>query len=125
MKFCYLKILHILHLHYRSKIPIILKICKKTSVRSYDHILEIIRLIIMKIRMRMKRRSGLDLTTRDSHFTILVQVFTNHILAKNTYFTNHIELTEHKIMVLNLETSIKYAFPEFDYATNHSHESEA
>ena len=73
----------------------------------------------------MKRRSGLDLTTRDSHFTILVQVFTNHILAKNTYFTNHIELTEHKIMVLNLETSIKHAFPEFDCATNHSHESEA
>ena len=25
---------------------------------------------------------------------------TNHILAENTYFTNHIELTEHKIIVL-------------------------
>ena len=35
--------------------------------------------------------SGFDLTTRDSYFTILVEVFTNHILVENTYFTNHIE----------------------------------
>ena len=41
-----------------------------------------------------------DLTTRDSYSMILVEVLTNHILAKNTYFTNHIELTEHKIIVL-------------------------
>ena len=34
--------------------------------------------------------SGLDLTL----------VFTNHILAENTFFTNHIKQTEHKIMVL-------------------------
>ena len=27
--------------------------------------------------------SGFDLTTRDSYFTILVEVFTNHILEKN------------------------------------------
>ena len=26
--------------------------------------------------------------TRDSYFTTLVEVFTNHILAKSTYFTN-------------------------------------
>ena len=44
--------------------------------------------------------TGFDLTTRDSYFTILVKVLTNHILAENTYFTNHIELTEHKIIVL-------------------------
>ena len=44
--------------------------------------------------------TGLDLTTRDSYFTILVEVLTNHVLAKNTYFTNHIESAERKIMVL-------------------------
>ena len=42
--------------------------------------------------------TGFDLTTRDSYFTILVEVFTNHISAENRYFTNHIEWTEHKIM---------------------------
>ena len=30
-----------------------------------------------------------DLTTRDSNFTILVEIFTNHILAEKTFFTNH------------------------------------
>ena len=35
--------------------------------------------------------AGLNLTTHDSHFTILVEVFTSHILAKGTYFTNHKE----------------------------------
>ena len=33
----------------------------------------------------------LDLTTRYSYFTILVEVFTNHILAENKYFMNLIE----------------------------------
>ena len=41
-----------------------------------------------------------DLTTRDSYFTILVEVFTNHMLAESTYFTNHIDWTEHKIMAI-------------------------
>ena len=36
--------------------------------------------------------------TCNSYFTILVEVFTNHISVENTYFTNHIEWTEHKIM---------------------------
>ena len=36
-------------------------------------------------------RQGFDAKTRDSYFTILVEVFTNHIVAENTYFTNHIE----------------------------------
>ena len=44
--------------------------------------------------------SWFDLTTPDSYSIILVQVFMNHILVKNKYFMNHIELTEHKIMVL-------------------------
>ena len=44
--------------------------------------------------------SGFDLTTSDSHFTVLVEVFTNHILAKNTNFTNHMEWIEHKTTVL-------------------------
>ena len=38
--------------------------------------------------------------TRDLYFTILVELFTNHILAENTHFKNHIETVEHKIMVL-------------------------
>ena len=45
-----------------------------------------------------KDLTGFDLTTRDSYFTILVEVFTNHISAELTYFTNHIEWMEHKIM---------------------------
>ena len=40
--------------------------------------------------------------TRDSYFTILIVVFTNHILTEYTYFTNRIERTEHSIMVLIL-----------------------
>ena len=32
---------------------------------------------------------GFDLKTRDSHLTILIQVFTNHVFAENTYFTSH------------------------------------
>ena len=43
-----------------------------------------------------------NLTTHDSYFTILVEVFTNHILAENTYFANRIEWTKHSIMVLRL-----------------------
>ena len=39
-----------------------------------------------------------DLTTRDSYFTILVEVFTNHISVENIYFTKHVEWTEHKIV---------------------------
>ena len=42
---------------------------------------------------------GFNLATRDLYFMILVEVFMNHILAE-THFTNHIEWTEHKIMVL-------------------------
>ena len=41
----------------------------------------------------IKESSGFDLTTRDSYFTILVEFFTDHILAENTYFTNHVERT--------------------------------
>ena len=44
--------------------------------------------------------TGVDLTTRDSYFTILVEVFTNRNLAENAYFMNHMEWTEHKIMAL-------------------------
>ena len=38
--------------------------------------------------------SGFDITTRDSCFTILVEVFTNHISAENTYFTNRVNRTQ-------------------------------
>ena len=36
-------------------------------------------------------KTGFDLTTRDLYFTILVEIFTSHILAENTHFTNCIE----------------------------------
>ena len=47
-----------------------------------------------------KREPGFNLTTRDSHFTILVEVFTNYNVAENMYFTNHREWAEHRISAL-------------------------
>ena len=44
--------------------------------------------------------AGFNLSTRDSSFTILVKVFTNHILAENTYLANRLERKEHKIKFL-------------------------
>ena len=44
--------------------------------------------------------TGFNLTTHDSYFTILVEVFTNHVLVENTNFTNHLGWTGHNIMVL-------------------------
>ena len=44
--------------------------------------------------------SGFDLTTCDSCFTIQVEVFAKHILAENTYFTNHRDWIDHKNMFL-------------------------
>ena len=41
-----------------------------------------------------------DVRTRDSYFTILVDVFTNHILVENTYFTKHLGWTKQNNMVL-------------------------
>ena len=35
------------------------------------------------------KNTGFDLTARDSYFTILVEVFANHILVENAYFTHH------------------------------------
>ena len=46
-----------------------------------------------------KLYTGFDLTTHDAYFTILVEVFTNRILGKDTYFMNRIEWTYHTIMV--------------------------
>ena len=43
---------------------------------------------------------GFDLMTHDLYFKTLVQVFTNHVLAESTYFTNYIEWTDLKIMIL-------------------------
>ena len=54
------------------------------------------------------RYSVLYLMTCDFYFTILVEVFTNNVLAENTYFTNHTDWTEHKIMVL--KPANKYQF---------------
>ena len=44
--------------------------------------------------------SGLDWMTHDMYFTILLEVFMSHILAKSTYYTNHIEWPENKATVL-------------------------
>ena len=38
--------------------------------------------------------AGFDLTFCDSYFTIFVKFLMNHILAKGTYFMNHIGLTK-------------------------------
>ena len=40
------------------------------------------------------------------YFAFLFEVFTNHISAENSYFKNHLEWSDHKIMVLKL--AIKY-----------------
>ena len=45
--------------------------------------------------------------TQDLHFTILVKAFTNHILVKSTYFTNHIEWIKQKIIMV-LKPADKY-----------------
>ena len=51
--------------------------------------------------------TGFDLMTTDSYFTILVGVIMNNILAENVYFMNHIEQTEHKIMVLKPANTLR------------------
>ena len=45
----------------------------------------------MKNLLFQNKLSGFDLTTCDSYFTILVEVFMNRILAENTCFMNHVE----------------------------------
>ena len=61
----------------------------------------------------------------DSYFT--VEVFTNHILAENTYFTNRMGWIEHKIMVLTLANKCQNIPPchnfkniVFDYFYHHA-----
>ena len=66
--------------------------------------------VIINITKFKKLFSGVDLTTPHSYFTILVEVFTSHILAKNTYFMNHIEWTKHKIMKLQISTKLIGSF---------------
>ena len=41
------------------------------------------------------------------NFAILVEVFMNHILPENTYFTNHIVGTKHRLWSYNLQISTK------------------
>ena len=55
----------------------------------------------------MRTLADIDLTTHDLYFRILVKVFMKHILAKDTYFTNHTEWTECKIMVLKPASKYK------------------
>ena len=51
--------------------------------------------------------TGFDLMTHDSYFMILAEVFTNHILAENTYFMYHLGSTEQKIKILKPATKYK------------------
>lgn len=46
-----------------------------------------------------ERYLGFDLMTPDSYFMTLIGVFTNHVLAEHIILMNHIEWTEHKIVV--------------------------
>ena len=39
---------------------------------------------------KFKANAGFDLMTRDLYFMVLVEVFTNHYTAEDTYFMNHI-----------------------------------
>ena len=55
LNFCYLKIIHILHLGYHPKITG--HILKNKQKNKFVCIYEIIRLIIMKLKMKMKNRS--------------------------------------------------------------------
>ena len=45
----------------------------------------------MKNLLFQNKLSGFDLTTCDSYFTILVEVFMDRILSENTCFMNHVE----------------------------------
>ena len=55
--------------------------------------------------------------TRDSYFTILLEVFTNHLVAENTYFANHIECTEHAIMVLKPANMYQFIWQCYNFRT--------
>ena len=78
-----------------------LKVCVLTLVQVF---------FTLKLNSRFLH-SVFDLTTHNSYFTILVEVFTKHILAENTQFTNHTEWTEHKMTKtkqLTIQTFICY-----------------
>ena len=55
--------------------------------------------------------------TRDSYFTILVEVFTNHIVAENTYFANHIEWIEHAVVVLKPANKYQIIWQCYNFRT--------
>ena len=54
---------------------------------------------------------------RDSYFTILVEDFTKHIVAENTYIANHIEWTEHAIVVLKPENKYQIMWKCYNFWT--------
>ena len=54
----------------------------------------------MLVLVTMQIIAKFELTTFDLYFTILIGIFMTHILAENTYFKNHTEWTEYKILVL-------------------------
>ena len=59
-------------------------------------------------KLKNVKHAGFDLTTPDSYFTILVEVFMSHTSAEKKYFTNCIDRTEYKIMVLKLASKCKF-----------------
>ena len=66
---------------------------KKYRIMSFrDCLLSIFtdsRYITMDIFWNLNREPMFDLTTRDSYFTILVEVFTNHISAENIFHESY------------------------------------
>ena len=68
--------------------------------------------------MSCNKFPGFNLTAGDLNLTILVEVFTNHISAENTYFTNYLEWTEHKIM--GFKPANRYRCKHYVYGAEHN-----
>ena len=60
----------------------------KTLSRRFKQCLRSLNMLTVE---RCSETVGFNLTTRDSYFTTLVEVFTNRVLAENTSFTNNVE----------------------------------
>ena len=70
------------------------KIDLKPRVMSGEEVLQEIKSKENKKHKHKTSNTGFDLTTHDSYFMVLVEIFMNHILAETTYSMNRIEWTE-------------------------------
>ena len=100
---------------------ILLNICLETLRKLVDSFEWILNEIIALKRIHQKRVQinipGFNLRTRNSYFLILIEVFTNHVLIENIYFTNCIEWTEYKIMVLKSENKYQIIWQCHNFKT--------